>query len=485
MRLHEVREALSKGFHFTLQNDEVVQDSWYTKAKKTFSRDFTTQKASDVALKLIDALKAHERLDPNAAKKSDLYKAARYFRKNVAPLCKANPSFSALAKEEVAFGLGIDKEVLDKNKGLYEFAKETSFNTYLARYHDHLMVDENQRVSLRINPDKAKSLELPYRTIRARWDEIRDKVEKDLLPEARKEKFSSFFYSEYGFTFDKFVRKIEPGTTHFLRLYRHKSKHKWGNRYVYEICIHAEGEGPDIKKMHTWRRLKDPKGNSYSIGDYRPNETNATLTCAPLVVRQQNPDSSEFTPEYFNKKLSVQITKEQFSKLRQLEEARLNGTFANKTFKNLNDNCTNKSLYNLEVIGIEVPNFTVSFWQAVCPNWFVKGLLKVHDALPTTVAKAATHALAVLGNLILPIFNGLKKNPNLPNEKAVISSIKDIFDAKNMDHTSPYCLVNGPLKELEKWREEVKRDDVFLKSRGWKKEDVDYQVPDSWRRVIL
>ena len=485
MRLPEVKEALSKGFHFTLQNDEVVHDSWYTTAKKYFSRDFTTQKAGEVALKLIDELKKHDRLDPHKAKKSDLYKAARYFRKNVVPHCKTNAAFSALVKEEVAFGLGIEKEVLDKNKGLFEFAKETSFNTYLARYHDHLMVDANQRVSLRINPDKAKNLGLPYRTIRARWDEIREKVEKDFLPEARKEKFSSYFYSENGFTFDKFVRKIDPLITNVLRLYRHKSKHKWGNRYVYEVCIHAEGEGPDIKKMHTWRRLKDPKGNSYSIGDYRPSDTNGILTCAPLVVRHQNPESSEFTPEYFNEKLSVEITKEQFNKLKTLEEDRLNGRFANKSFKNLNDNCTNKSLYNLEVIGIELPNFTVSFWQAVCPNWFVKSLLKIHDALPTTAAKSATYAIAVLGNIFLPIFNGFKANPDLPNEKPVIASLKDIFDAKNMDHTSPYSLINGPLRELKKWREEVKKDDNYLKTRGWKKEDVDYKVPDSWRRVIL
>lgn len=485
MNLHEVKEALSKGFRFTLQNNEVVPDSWLTKAKKTLSRDYTTKKANEVALKLIDELKAHERLEPNKAKKSDLYKAARYFRKNVAPLCKGNSTFSALAKEEVAFGLGIEKTVLDKNKGLYEFAKETSFNTYLARYHDHLMVDENQLVSLRINPDKAKNFDLPYRTVRAKWSDIRPKVENELLPEARKEKFSTFFYSENGLTFEKFARKVEPGTAHPLRLYRRKSNHKWGKRYVFEICIHAEGDGPDVKKMHTWRRLKDPKGNSYSIGDYRPSDTNGVLTCAPLVVRQQNPDSSEFTPEYFNKKLSVQITKDEFYKLKQIEESRLNGTFKNKAFKNLNDNCTNKSLYNLQAIGIEVPNFTVSFWQAVCPNFFVKSMLKIHDALPTRIAKIATYAFAVLGNLVLPIFNGLKKNPDLPDEKPIISSIKDIFDARNMDHTSPYSLINGPLKELEKWREAVKKDETFLASKGWKIEDVDYQVPDSWRKAIL
>ncbi|MFN4173670.1 MAG: hypothetical protein ACK4HV_01005, partial [Parachlamydiaceae bacterium] len=435
-----------------------------------------------VALKLIDLLKAHDRLEPNKAKKSDLYKAARFFRKNVAPLCKPNAAFSALAKEEVAFGLGIEKSVLDNNKGLFEFAKETSFNNYLARYHDHLMVDENQLVSLRINPDKAKNLDLPYRTIRAKWNDIRSKVENELLPEARKEKFSSYFYSENGFTFEKFTRKIEQGLIHPLRLYRRKSNHKWGKRYVFEVCIHAEGDGPDIKKMHTWRRLKDPKGNSYSIGDYRPNEANSLYTCAPLLVRQQNPDSSEFTPEYFNKKLSVQITKEEFNKLKQIEESRLNGTFANKTFKNLNDNCTNKSLYNLQAIGIEVPNFTVSFWQAVFPNRIVKPLLKLHDLLPERIAKISTYALAILGNLVLPIFNGLKENPELPGVKATISSFKDILDPKNMDHTSPYCLVNGPLKELEKWREEVKKDENFLKSRGWTIEDVNYQVPDSWRK---
>lgn len=485
MRLPEVREALSKGFHFTLRNDEVVQDSWLTKAKKTFSRGYTTQKASEVALKLIDELKKHDRLDPNKAKKSDLYKAARYFRKNVVPLCNKDAAFSTLAKEEVAFALGIDKAVLDNNKGLYEFTKETAFNTYLARYHDHLMVDENQRVSLRINPDKALNLGLSYRTIRARWDEIREKVETELLPEARKIKFSSYFYCENGFTFDKFERPVDPAKPLSLRLYRHKSRHKWGNRYVYEVCIHSEGDGPDIKKMHTWRRLKDPKGNSYSIGDYRPSDTNGVLTCAPLVVRQQNPESSEFTPEYYNEKLAVEITKDQFYKLKAIEESRLNGTFKNKTFKNLNDNCTNKSLYNLEVIGIKVPNFTVSFWQAVCPNWFVKSLLKVHDALPVRVAKAATYAVAVFGNIFLPIFNGLKSNPNLPSEKPVISSFKDLLDAKNMDHTSPYSLINGPLKELKKWREEVKKDEAYLKSRKWKKEDVDYKVPDSWRTVVV
>lgn len=480
MRAAEVREALSKGFGFTLQNGEVVKDSLFERAKK-LSRAYTTEKAREVALKLIGALHDQERLSPNAAKKDDLYKAARYFRKNVAPLCNRDSAFSTLAKEEVAFGLGIDKEALEKNKGLYEFARETAFNVYLARFHDHLTLDANSRVSFRVDPDKAIKLGLSSRTIRARWDEVRDKVEKELLPTARKEKFTTFFYSDQGFTFDTFTRPVDTNKLLALRPYRHKSRHKWGKRYVYQVCVHADALGPDIKRMHTWRRLKEPNGTIYSIGDYRPSDTKAHLTCAPLVVKQQNPDSSEFTPDYFSEKLNIEITKEQFKLLRAVEESRLNGTFHNKSFRNLNDNCTNKSLSNLEMIGIKVPDFTVSFWQAVFPHWFMRGMLKVHATLPSSIAKITAYAGAVFGNFILPVFNGLKTNPALPEEKAQISTFSDLFDPHKMDHTSPYSLVHGPLKELKAWREQIKQDAAFLKAKGWTKEDVDYRVPDSWR----
>lgn len=478
MSLPELRSSIESGFNFTLKKDKVVNDSLTTFWKKATRPSYAKKKAEIIAEKILFELQACDRVAPHLAEKNEWYQLARLFRKKISYLCPKSPVFNSLLREEVAFALGLNVNVFLANPKLFEYARETNLSIYIAYHRDSLKIDEDNQVSLRIDPKKAERFGLPANTTQAKWNKICKGFEQAFLPKFRAEKFSHYPFNNKGLTIKCFYREPKPGKELKLRKVHRtlKEDKPWGNRFAKIILVHSEG--PGIKGNHTWSHLVTPSGDIYSTSDYRPKDPKALFSCAPLKGRFANPDSSDTTPGYPSVPIAIELTKEEFDIEMKLELDKLNGR-AKRGFYNLDGNCTTKAIVSLEAINIKVPDFKVSFLTVYLPQWLVRPSRFVYQHLPVCVAKIIYFIVALFGNIAQGYYKGFQKNPELPDEKPTLRNWKDVFIPSKLDHSSPYYLIQGPIKELKAWREKVKNDPALLAKYNWTKADVDYQIP--WR----
>lgn len=477
--LPELYRALDQRTPFTLVEGHVKRDNWFTSVRK-WSKSYRTQEAEKIALAIIKDLKNQEKLSPHESKHNPALKAARIFRKTVIPNCLPSSIFKNLLEEEVAFSVGLSTDICRKNPGFISFAKDSGMASYLCRHRLRLTTSQSHEIILPLSPKAAKKYDLPEGSREAKWTDLTKSL-KPKIEKAKEEPFSHYFFREGGLTFKSFFREPKPGKELKLRLYRDKGyAHKWGNRYLLEVCVHSEGAG--ITGNHSWWRYKTPDGKVYSDAKYR--EKGGFKDSRIQAARIQNPDSSEYTPGYHHKKITVEITKEQFEKLYQYDTDVINGRIPNYTFHNLNQNCTDEALKRLSMIGYKVPDFTVTFWRVYGNSTLVKlsskgyeGLQHIHQRIADFVFKI----FVVIGNLIQAWYKGFEPNPKVCGENQYFKSVHDLFDETKLHHTSPYYLIEGPYKELIEWREKLKKSTEECALKGISQEQVDYMLPDSWK----
>ncbi len=475
----DIYGALQGRHSFTLNNQgEVILDSPFTTFRK-WSKSYRTEEAEKIAEKIFQDLNALDRLPPHQAKKSQVLKGARAFRKKIASRCLPSAIFKRLQEAEIAFSVGLTLDTCKKNEGFLSFARETSMGIYLSRHKLQLKVKDGV-IICPLSPKADKKFNLPEGTSEAQWSDIKASLAPK-MEKFREESFSHYFFRDGGLTFKSFYREPKEGKTQKLRVFRDKKEnHKWGDRYVLEICVHSEGAG--ITGNHSWWRYKTPEGVVYSDSKYR--QKGGFKDSRLQKARTQNPDSSEYTPGYHHKKIALQITKEQFEKLYQHDTDLINGKKGQYTFHNLNQNCTDEALIRLQMAGYKVPDFTVTFWRVFGNPTLVKSATWVYEALQHIHQKVADvffTALVFIGNLFQAWYRGFEPNPLLEGDSRYFKSFSDLLDEKKLHHTSPYYLLDGPYRELEKWRNSLKNNPAELRKRGITASEVDYLLPDEWK----
>ncbi|KAJ9087657.1 hypothetical protein DSO57_1030962 [Entomophthora muscae] len=208
---------------------------------EAFARD------SDIAQVFLKSIKTLIGLSINAALKHPLIITCNKFIK-VSSKKNLSDFYTPLQRQITAMKLGLTPSHFDQNPGFEEFAKQTHLHRYLFVQGHELEVDSSNRILVMF-----EGRVLP-------WEEV--------LPKLQFENLSGVFSGQYSK--EGFVNYGVYDWTEFEPFYIEKQlPPPWGDRYLCEVCSWIIDK-PRIKGDHTFLRLKTPKGEWYSVGQYEP-----------------------------------------------------------------------------------------------------------------------------------------------------------------------------------------------------------------------
>ncbi|RUP05576.1 hypothetical protein BC936DRAFT_140511 [Jimgerdemannia flammicorona] len=210
-------------------------------------RTHAIEQAINIAIKLTEMIQVQSPLDVQIALRNPTVTLASAFYKRVDGK-EMKGAYDNLVKQVVAARNGIPADVFDANPGLQLFLQKNHLHRYLLVYKHSLRVDPQTReCSIMCRGD--------YRS----WKDIQHTIKTHPTSDVIKGQ-----YSRHGLINQDFYdwHRLEPF---------YISEPTWGHRYLLEVCSWVIDE-PRMGGDHTWIRLKTPRGEWYSVGQYRPQK---------------------------------------------------------------------------------------------------------------------------------------------------------------------------------------------------------------------
>ncbi|RKP07058.1 hypothetical protein THASP1DRAFT_31126 [Thamnocephalis sphaerospora] len=327
----------------------------------------------------------------------------------------------------LAMKLGLTPDVFGKNEGFEKFVTKNHLHRYLFIQKHELTVDADGVLYILRNGKLCA------------WKDIAASIRVDPANGTLLGQYSRHGLVEQG-VYDWEV--LEPFYV------EQQLPPPWGNRYLFEFCSWII-DRPRMMGDHSYMRLKTPKGEWYSVGQYRPAKMGFHEQFVfPMKIKTSkfmSPDVSEYWNGSYTV-LSMQITEEQFYKMKaQIEHDQVNG---DHTYQLFHGNCTKYAKSIAAIAGIDLPS-SIPILEAL--NW---------KHTPKWAKPFLKRCWAVMFNLFGLVFGSGMIDNELKNEakfKDVRPFIKDLHDLTNPEKTitdHPFIIGHYVLKVVERWRTE-------------------------------
>ena len=371
------------------------------------------------------------RIPPSESLDCPAVKSTHLFLKKIDPSLKEDPRIARLAREFLAFKLGVPSDVFEKNIGFEKFAYKPPLDRYLAEYGHTVKVGDKGEIELLENGK--------YRP----WSELRSIV----APAQGKDPSSNqpWYYGPLGVQNKNMFEwtKLEP--------YKKEDPKQWDNQYILEVCCCCEDE-PRYLGDHSWLRLKDPEGNIYSVGFYRPYNYVFPVYMKKGILMQ--PDVSEFwpTPIY---RLPIAISKEQFLQMKETIET--DKKKDRLIFRWVEGNCTFYVEKIAHIAGICLPTEKPA-WRVLMPS-LERKVDWISPWVADSIQNVCAMATACVMNLGLLLIGTNQKDSQVASLESSpsprIETFSDLFDYNKIHARHPHTLAHQAQKAVMDWRTET------------------------------
>ncbi|CAG8551137.1 3402_t:CDS:10 [Paraglomus occultum] len=418
------------------------------------------QQGKNVAIKLTECLARVARRPIQVALHDSVVILTSAFERRVKKLGEVR---KALAAQVLASKLGnIDLRCFEYNKGFAEFAAQNSLHRYLYVHGHELVVDAN-------------TIFIMFEGQHRPWNEIRPLIRYA-------EPGSSVLagqYSRFGI-----INKGVYEWTSLEPFLISPSPPPWGNRYLLEICSWII-DRPRLTGDHTWFRLKTPRGEWYSVGQYRPSKgLHGTVRVSDEDKGQQvhvPGRVADFSQEFWRGNytvIAVEISEEEF--LRMKRKIELDQLAKEHTYQVFQRNCV---LYAKEVAllaDIDFPISTPIIRLLVRDEELLERSRRVlnNPHTPRWVRPLLTRVWAILFNTFGLLWGSgvidreIREDPRLRDVEPFIRNFRDLSNPERVVAYHPFILGHYVRNEVEGWRSEkisklhVERETLVLEQHG-------------------
>ncbi|CAG8535287.1 8163_t:CDS:10 [Paraglomus brasilianum] len=389
------------------------------------------QQGKNVAIKLTECLAQQARRPIQVALHDSAVILSSAFERRVKKLGEVR---KALAAQVLASKLGnIDVKCFEHNGGFLSFASQNSLHRYLYVHGHELGLDGNAIFIM---------FEGQYRP----WNEIRPLIRYA-------EPGSSVMAGQYSRL--GIINKGVYEWTSLEPFLISPTPPPWGNRYLLEICSWIVGK-PRLTGDHTWFRLKTPRGEWYSVGQYRPSKRGFH---EQFVFPLQSPDVSEFWRGNYTV-LAVEITAEEFEKIK----LKVEGDQRDKehTYQVFQCNCTFYARDVALLAGIDFPSSMPIIGLIVRDEEFLEKSRRLlnNPHTPRWVRPFLTRVWAILFNTFGLLWGSgvidreIREDPKLQDVEPFIRGFRDLSDPQKVVAYHPFILGHYVRNEVESWRSE-------------------------------
>lgn len=436
--VHDIAEHLGRGESFSVinNNSTVAPHSYIDALRYRWDSTFHNECAGRLADLLISNLREAPRHTTIAASLADERTiTVKTFLKQEKG--STDSRIELLKKEFLAFELCIPADAFDApcNAGFMKFASSPPLKRYLFEYRDMLQLDpETHEILIRAGGtftpwSQAKNIiaEAPRARLQQRWMYGPNGLQNENM---------------YDWTELKPYKKGDPAT--------------WNYQYVFEFCVCCS-DTPNQTGDHTWIRLKDPEGNIYSVGIYRPGKRDWTDNYKlPFRIKKghlMQPDVSEFWPmDIF--KIPVAITRDEFLQMKKaLEDDKLHDDL---TFQLFQGNCTLYAAKIASIAHIKLPTGKPA-WHFIMPNIVISVVNTASEYIPEIILKVIRVCAACILNLIALVLGASVVDAAVsavnPDQQAHIASFWDFFDYDKLVLHHPNTLGKETFARVSEWRQ--------------------------------
>lgn len=455
------------------------EEPYVSIGKRKFSKmDPATQgellcEIAEVAAKQLSEL---DRLRPKESLNHIAAESTRQLLKKVPKERLQDPRIENCKRELLAFKLGVSSNVFKKNPEFEKFASNPPLERYLAEYGHSLQEQTEGNIEI-LEGGK-------YRP----WKEIRHIVEKRDVKDPSK--YQPWLYGPQG------VQNKNMFEWDQLSPYKTETPTVGRNRHVFEFCCCCEKD-PRYVGDHSWLRLKEPNGDTYCVGKYRPYKTDPQKDAkSPMRVKPgllMQPDVSEFWPVPIHR-IPIEVTPEEFTEMKRTIEA--DKARDREIFQLVEHNCTEYVKRIARIAQIQLPHTERPAWRLLLPKMEMP-VDAIAPWIPSRMQTFTSSTMAATLQLGL-LWEGANKIDSKvanQNPKPFFNGVRDLFDANRLVVGHPHNVAYRTRPAVMRWRAEerkkleARKKELELEGRSSEElaqiteqiASVEYALPDSMR----
>lgn len=437
---------------FAIKDNSITILGLYGKIKEYTSSQLHKERIERIATIFTDHLEKDVFSSMEDVENNPKVKCVKKFLRNLKKKERKYPTVQKLQKLLTAKRLLLPLEALEKNHSFYQFAKQHHLHHYLRHYEHQLNYHEDTIQIMK---------EGEYKD----WEEVSEIANWKPIPK-NKQPTQPWVYGHKG------LQKKDLYDWTELTPYKIEKDHKWGNRWIFEVRTCNE-ESPQKTGNHAWMRLKNPDGEIFSFGLYRPEKAGIKDNFkAPLRIKKghlMQPDYSDVYPCTIHS-FEYEIDEPLFNKIKdQVEKDKQSDV---EHFHPIGMNCTRYVKKIAKIAGLKL-KAKKKLWRLITPSKLERVVDKIGNYTPSLIKKVSNYIMALFMNTLQVLLGATLNDKQIVKSsgEAVPPHIRlfswDFFKPSKATINHPHTL--GILCD---------------RIRTWQQENQPYQVPLKCKQVI-